>query len=165
MAWTDYIAPILSGLGGFYQASQQNAGSQGGFDQMKANEDRRYADYIAERKYYDQYVTAQYEQEQAAKAAGAAAASKNAAAKMAAQGNAFNAYTKDNKQIQNLWNPYAETGRRLLPQMEQTYGNSLQSMNLLNSYMNTPQYQQQTNQQTPAYEVNIPLPDYLKYGR
>jgi hypothetical protein len=165
MAYSDYIVPILSGIGSLWQAYNSNSGKSAGFDAMKANEDRRYADYLAERQYYDQYTMAQYEQEQAARAAGAAAAAKNAAAKSAAEKKAFGSYKKDNRKIQKLWEPYAQTGQRLLPQMEQTYGNSLNNMNLLSAYMSSPQYQQSMNQSVPAYETNIPLPDYLKYGK
>lgn len=164
MGWTDWIAPVLSGVGSLYGAYNENQGNSNAFDAMKANEDRRYQDYLNEYNYYRDYVTKDAEARSAAGAAAAAASAKNAAAKSAAEKKAFKAYKKDNKKIQGLWDPYAQTGHRLLPQMEQTYGNALGSMNLLNSYMMSPQFQQLTNSSVPAYQVDIPLPDYLKYG-
>lgn len=157
-----WLGDVIGGIGDLYGSYNRDSARSRAMDAARNAEQYNYDNYLAEDQYYRQYATDDYNARVAAAAASAAAAATNAANKMKAQKRGFGAFKKQNKKQQALWQPYAQSGARILPQMEQLYGNAARGMNLLSGYMNTPEFYQQMNQQTPASQVEIPLPDYLR---
>lgn len=64
-----------------------------------------------------------------------------------------------------MYQPWVDTGNRLLPQVEQTYGNALGSMNLLNAYLFKPEGLDKLNAAKPAYSYNLPFDSFFAGGK
>jgi len=95
---------------------------------------------------------------------GAAVAAANATEK-----NRQKALKKANKVEQNtykellkMYAPYRQTADQLLPQMSQTYQNSLGLQNSLASYVNSPAQVAKLDAAGPAWNINVPLPDEVR---
>lgn len=158
----DWLGDVLGGVGELFGTYNKDSARDRVSDAARDAETQNYQDYLAQDQYYRQYAMDDYNAQLAAQAASSAASRTNSARKLAAQKAGFDAWKKQNKKQRKLWRPYAQTGRRIIPQMEQLYGNAARGMNLLSGYMNTPEFYQQMNQGTPASQVEIPLPDYLR---
>lgn len=94
--------------------------------------------------------------------AAAAAARANEAARQAAAKKANRKTQKTYKQILAMYEPYRKTADQLLPQMTQTYQNSLGLQNALAQYVSSPDQTAKLNGSIPAYNVNVPLPDSVR---
>jgi len=72
-------------------------------------------------------------------------------------------YSKNTyRKILKMYEPYRKTAEMLLPQMTQTYQNSLGLQNAMGAYVQNPTQMAKLNAETPAYQVNIPLPDSVR---
>lgn len=167
------------GLGGiFKKAAPFLAGGLGGYNLWEGRQARKkYGNSIKDKINYDfeqqkkqHDYDAQYNQQMAewqfadaaSRRAAAAATERNRqAAARKAQRIMDAAYGKSRDTFQ----PWVDTGNRLLPQVEQTYGNSLGSMNLLNAYLFQPQQIQKLDAVKPAYFNNIPLDSFFAGGK
>ncbi len=58
--------------------------------------------------------------------------------------------------------PYYNSGVKFIPQKEKQYGESLKITDLLSAYMQSPEYLQKLNQSKASFNVDLPVPDYLK---
>lgn len=155
MGWADFIKPVASVVGGLWDGYQQHSTGSDFADALRAQEDRRYADA---KQYYDAYTNWLGQSQAAAgsaAAANAAAAAATDANRRAALKRAMKFQKKQYNQAQGMYQPYADVGRRLLPQAEQTYGNSLGGMNLLFGYLNSPGQLAKLNQAAPVTATNI----------
>lgn len=158
-SWLEPVAKI--GIGALNQNNTDNAQSQ-------------YLQYLRDREaknYQDQVAAINAYNEQGAAAAGArsaAAASRTAAAR-ATEANRQAAAKKANKESQKMYKkllemykPYKDTADRLLPQMTQTYENSLGMQNAMAQFLNRPEQTAKLNASVPSWMVNVPLPDEVK---
>lgn len=148
------------------------AGAYGIYNKTKAQ--NAYNDYLkqAEQDKADQtnafndwqYANAQNEH---------AASAGNSAAQMAAmqqnEANRLKAalraskYSKTMyKKLLKMYEPYRKTAAMLLPQMTQTYQNSLGLQNAMGQYVQSPQQMAKLDAPVAAYNVNIPLPDSVR---
>lgn len=144
---------------GYDQRQRQN-------DLVNAYREREAQNYANSKAEYDYYMNEYLPQYQAAQAASSAAAAAAANANDAARRKAAKKGMKIEKKFfdeaKGNIQPYIDTGHRLLPSVEKTYGNALSGMQLMQGYMNNPQYMQTMNQSRPAYQTNIPLPNWVK---
>ena len=167
--WDDYVAPIGSfikenksviepivsaGVGAIKQNSLDNSSNQ-------------YLNYLREREQrnYDNYVASanSLNATNAANAASrAAAANANDAARRGAAAKANKAERKMYKKLLALYSPLKDSAMTLLPQMQETYLNSLAMQGSMGQFLNKPEQMAKLNGALPAYQVNIPLPDSLK---
>jgi len=69
---------------------------------------------------------------------------------------------KNYKELLKMYAPYRQTADKLLPEMTQTYQNSLGLQQALGNFVNAPEQMAKLNGSIPAYNVNIPLPDSVR---
>lgn len=159
---SNIIKPIASiGIGALNQSN--NADTQSAYlDYLRQREDSNYQNYVDQVNYANASGAAGAAASGKASAAKAAAARQTEANRQAAAKKANRFLQKNYKQILAMYLPYKQTADTLLPQKTQTYENSLQLQNALLSYLNQPDQVAKLNGSIPAYNVNVPLPDYLR---
>ncbi|MBL0320548.1 MAG: hypothetical protein IPP74_14830 [Alphaproteobacteria bacterium] len=149
---SDWIKPIVgAGLGAYKQSQTDNAQSQY-LDYLRQREQQNYDNSVAQINAYNT---------QGAQA-GSGGGGGNDAARMAAAAKGQHAMDKTYKQLLAMYAPYRQTADRLLPQMTQTYENSLGLQNGLMQFLNSPSQVAKLNGSIPAYNVNVPLPDSVR---
>lgn len=157
------IAGIGSSLAGYYDQKNKRDSLVNAY---RDREQRNYDDAKAEYDYWQNTYLPEYKAYQASQDAAAASAASAAAATEENRRRAAKKGMRTEKKYfdQALGNiqPYIDVGHQLLPQVARTYGNSLEGMNMMAGYMNTPQFVARMNQSVPAYKTNIPLPSYIK---
>lgn len=175
-----WLKPVASTALNIGSQLNQSGARNAYVDMLKENEDRNYQQGLGNYNAYTDWLRGREANSAANSAAGAASARARAASAAAAQA-AYAAAAKQqeknrvkalkkakNREEQgfnealNLYKPYVEAGAQVLPGMTKAYGSSLDTAGLLNSLLTSPDSLQKLNQGTAAYNVNIPLPDYLK---
>jgi hypothetical protein len=156
--------PIASvGVGLLGQLNANNSQSQY-LDYLKEKEQQNYNDSLAAINAYNA---------QLGQAGGHGPSAGNQAAEVAAmrqnEANRLKAAKRANKYSKNMYKnllkmyePYRQTADMLLPQMTQTYQNSLGLQNAMNAYVNSPAQVAKLDAPVPAYQVNVPLPDSVR---
>lgn len=156
----DYLPEILLGGSALYGAYESDKNRDRYVDQARANEDRNYADSKANYDAYLSYLNGVGGGVAANNAAYAGAHAKQEQGRLGALGKGIKKYEKAHKQGMGMLRPYVQAGHMLLPKATKTYGNALDTMNLMNAYLSSPE--KMVPKGGPAYQVNIPIPDYLK---
>jgi hypothetical protein len=106
---------------------------------------------------YEQQKAA-YEAQQQAAASNSAAAAANERARMAAAKQALGAKTKGIKKAQQMYAPYVQAGKDILPQMSQTYQSGLSNLNLLMGYLSAGDQKKKLEGGDSIFNTQIPLP-------
>lgn len=143
----------------------------------KSNAQNEYLDYLKEAEAYNASQTNAYN-DQLAQAGHVQQANLNAlaanqaeqvAAMRANEANRLKASKRANKysktmykKLLQMYEPYKKTADMLLPQMTQTYQNSLGMQNAMGQYVSSPQQVAKLDASVPAYQVNVPLPDSVR---
>lgn len=165
----NWLEPVVNlGTSLFNQSSENSATSQY-LDYLRQKEQQNYNDsvatYNAQMDYQKQLAAAHGANSAAARAASAARA--NAARQTEA--NRQRAAKKANKFEQNMYKellgyyqPFKDTAIDLLPRMQATYIDALNSMGNLNKFVSSPNQVAKLNSSIPAYAVDIPLPEELR---
>lgn len=157
-----WLEPVVNlGLGA-YQTATQN---QSRDDLSSMLRERERANYDQQKANYDAYVNwaqGAYGANQAASASRAAAAQRTEAARQQAMKKGMKAQGKKYDEAMGYMQPWRESATRLLPQAEATYSNSLGGINGLQALLQSPAFMNRMSASTPAYAVNLGLPDYLK---
>lgn len=161
---------VDAGLGA-YGAYNQGKTASSAADILKQHEQYKYDQAKQNYNAYNAYLA----QKQAAQAAGAGAAASAAAARYNAQQKTEKRRRKKFKQAKKEYKenfeqnvipqlqPFVQTGHRLLPQVEQTYGDSLSGMNALGQFLQSPERMKLMQPSGPTTQQNIgTLPEYLK---
>lgn len=86
----------------------------------------------------------------------------NQGAKNAASKKALKAEQDAIKKNKALYQPFADTALRLLPQKTKMYEDSLGQLSQMSQLLASPEQRALLTASRPASSVNIPLPDYLK---
>jgi len=158
----DIIEPAATfGFGALQQVNKDNTESQY-LDYLRQKEQQNFQDSSAAIDAYNQQAQAAAGAAQANAAARASAARATEANRQAAAKKANKVDKKTYKDILKMYAPYRQTANQLLPQMQQTYQNSLGLQNALAQYVNSPAQVAKLDAAVPAYNVNIPLPDYVR---
>lgn len=148
-----WIKPIVgAGVNSYKQSNADDAQSQY-LDYLRQREQKNYEDSVAQ-------INA-YNQQGAAMGAGSSGGG-NDAARMAAASRGNHAMQKTYKQLLKMYAPYRQTADRLLPQMTQTYENSLGLQNSLAQFLNSPAQVAKLSASIPAYNVQVPVPDSVR---
>lgn len=122
---------------------------------------------------YNNWQAQQGQAEYGTQSANAAMMAANQAAQVAAmqqnEANRLKASKRANKysktlykKLLKMYEPYKKTADMLLPQMTQTYQNSLGLQNAMGQYVQSPQQLAKLDASVPAYNINIPLPDSVR---
>ena len=160
--WIDknqgWLKPVVKfGTGALGQMNTSDAQSQY-LEYLRQQEQQNYQNSVDATNAYNQQLQASQ---------GAAAA--NRAAAMQTEANRQAAAKKGNKKSQQtykellaLYAPFKDTATQLLPQMSQTYQNSLGMQNAMSQYLNQPGQVAKLDAAGPAWNVNVPLPESLK---
>lgn len=126
----------------------------------------QYLDYLRERENqnYQDSVNAinAYNAQLGGGGGGAGAFNATEANRLAALSAANAASQASYKKILQMYKPLRKTVKRLLPQMTKTYENSLGLQGKLSDFIQSPEQMALLNQSGPAWNVNVPLPDYVK---
>jgi hypothetical protein len=158
----DWLAPVIkTGLGYLGQRNNNNTQSQY-LDYLREREMANYQNSVDEINYYNAQGAANAGAYNSAASAAAAAQAATEANRIAASGAANSALQKNYKQILKMYAPYKKVADTLLPQMSQTYQNSLGLQNALSSYVNSPAQVAKLDASGPAWNVNVPLPDSVR---
>jgi hypothetical protein len=92
----------------------------------------------------------------------AAAAAANERARLAAAKKANKKEKKTYKKLLEMYAPYRAVADKLLPEMTQTYQNSLGLQSALGNFINQPEQMAKLNGSIPAFAVDVPLPDTIR---
>lgn len=165
--WAAIAAAAAQAGASIYNANQQGKASSSAADILKAHEQYK---YDQAKKNYDAY-NAYLAQKQAAGGGGGGGASAAYNAAMQTEKRRRKKFKRAKKEYkqnfeQNVipqMQPYVDMGHRLIPQVEQTYGNALSGMNALGQYLQSPERMQRMEPTGPTTQQNIgALPEYLK---
>ena len=158
----DWLSPVVkTGLKYLGQRNNQNTQSQY-LDYLRQREQQNYQNNVDQINYYNAQGAASSGASAAAARAAQAAAMATEANRQAAAGQANSALQANYKQLLKLYAPYKKVADTLLPQMSQTYQNSLGLQNALSSYVNSPAQVAKLDAAGPAWSVNVPLPDSVR---
>lgn len=162
----DWINPLVKvGVGALQQSNKDNSQSQY-LDYLKEREKQNYQQSVDQINAYNAQLAAAGAGGGGGGGDGGAAA---AAAARATEANRRKAAKKANKSSQKtykemlaIYAPYRQTADVLLPQMTQTYQNSLGMQKSLADYLKSPAQMAKLDASIPAYNINIPLPDEVR---
>lgn len=158
----DWLKPVVqTGLGALKQSNTDKT-QQAYLDYLKQAENQNYQDTLNQINYYNASGQADAQAAAAAAASRAAAARVTEAARQAAAKKANKTTQNTYKQLLALYAPYRQTADALLPQMTNTYQNSLGLQNALANFVNTPAQTAKLNASVPSWQVNVPLPDSVR---
>lgn len=171
MGFSDYFEPLLQLGTGMFGAYNQDQTRGSLYDSLRAREDKNFADSKAYNDAYSAYLQQKAGVDGANRAASAANARAGASAADATEANRQKAAKKALKASQAsgeaqkaMYEPYRQSGLRLLPQMEKTYSQGMANSNMLSAYLNTPAQMQKLNQAFAPSQANIVLPKSLRGG-
>jgi hypothetical protein len=171
----DIIKPIVSAGAGLYSSYQKGQDTQAAIDLQRRQEQERYDKAIQNRnEYLDWYrQKAAYE----AQKGGGGGGRRGGGGGGGGGGGAAPGLTAEQYNALKLamatsgagydtglskLSPLADTAPALMSSMTDAYGNSVRGANALLAYLTTPSEVAKLNQATPAANVDIQLPDYLK---
>lgn len=92
----------------------------------------------------------------------AAAAAATEANRQRALKRATHHLMKTYDKTMDMYKPFADTATQLLPKMQQTYTQGLDTSGLLNAYLQKPENMSLLNASAPAATVGPKLPDYMR---
>ena len=141
-----------------YNTHEKNQQAQGYINFLRDQENQNYQNYTNNRDAYLQW----YQQNHAGGGGRGRGGGSNNAAALAAQKKAMEREQQGFADARKTLQPWYDVGVRLLPNQAETYGNSLNALNMLYAYQTTPQMVSQMNQSRPAWQVDVPLPEHLK---
>lgn len=167
-------------LGNNWQSvASAGAGAYGIYEKTKAQ--NAYNDYLKQNEQtnadqtnaYNAWQAQQGQAEYGTQSANAAMMAQNQAAQVEAMrqneinrmkaSKRANKYSKTMyKKLLKMYEPYKQTADMLLPQMTETYQNSLGLQNAMGQYVQSPTQLAKLEASVPAYNINIPLPDSVR---
>lgn len=154
----DWLTPVVkTGLGALQQNNVDNTQSQY-LDYLRQREQQNFANSQAEINAYNAALAASG----SGGGGGNGAARANEASRMAASKKANKAQQNMYKELLAMYAPYRQTADTLLPQMSQTYQNSLGMQNAMAQYLNSPAQVAKLNASVPSWQINVPLPDSVR---
>lgn len=164
----DWIQPVVkAGVGALKQSNTDNSQSQY-MQYLQEREKANYQKSVDEINAYNQMLMSG-----ALGGSGGGGGGGNSAASAAAarqtEANRRKAAKKANKYLQAnykdllaMYQPYRQTADQLLPQMTKTYEDSLGLQKSMLGFVQSPQEVAKLNGSIPAWNVQVPLPDYVK---
>lgn len=165
----DIIKPIVgAGLGALKQTQSDDTQSQY-LAYLKQKELENYNNSVSGIQAYNAQLAAGGGRRSGGSRGGGGGNGASVAAADTTEKNRQKALKKANKQQQTMYKellkmyqPYRETADKLLPEMTQTYQNSLGLQNALATYVNSPAQVAKLDAAGPAWNVNVPLPDSVR---
>lgn len=164
--YKDVIKPVVgAGLGALKQSQSDDTQSQY-LNYLKQKELENYNNSVAGIQAYNAQLGASGG---GGGRSGGGGNGASVAAANATEKNRQKALKKANKEQQTMYKellkmyqPYRDTADKLLPEMTQTYQNSLGLQNALATYVNSPAQVAKLDAAGPAWNVNVPLPDSVR---
>lgn len=148
----------LSNAGkGYVESRNQDAYLQSLRDAEQRNYDESKAYYDA----YNAWAQGNAASRSAAAASSAAAARATEAARQGAAKKSLKQKKKGFAEIGDLWKPYMETGKELLPVMTNAYKGGAETLGRMQESFKTPEFEAKTRQSVPSWMTGVPIPDYL----
>ena len=181
MGWFDSVTDAVSGAWDFVKDNAKPiasvaVGALGNLN--KQNQESAYLDYLKEKEqqnYNDSVAAINAYNAQLAQSGGhagggpAGPSAADVAAARQSEANRLKAAKRANKYSKNMYKdllkmyePYRKTADMLLPQMTQTYQNSLGMQNAMANYVASPAQVAKLDASVPAFNVNVPLPDSVR---
>jgi len=155
----DWLKPVVgAGLNAWKQSQADDAQGQY-LDYLRQREQANYDAYMQQANAYNAQLGQGGGGNNGAAAAAARATEAN---RMAASKKANRVSRKTYKKLLAMYAPYKQTADQLLPQMQQTYENSLGMQNSMLKYLNSPEQVAKLDAAGPAWNVNVPLPDSVR---
>lgn len=149
----DWINPVIeTGYGAFQQSQNDDYQSQY-LDYLRGQEDKNYQSTVDQINAYNSQLGG------GSGAGMAAAHAQNEEARLAAMAAGDASLQKTYKQILKMYKPYRKAAKELLPQKMKTYQDSLGLQASLLDIINRPDQVAKLTDNTPAYEIMVPLPD------
>lgn len=153
-SWLKPVTSFLGNIGGnVVQSNNQSAY----LDALRRAEDRNYAD--AKALYDAQVAYAQANAGGGGDGGAGAAARANEANRVKAGKKALKREKKGFKEIRELYQPFSDSARSLLPGMQGLYEQGAKNLNALNPFFANPANMVQ--QSRPSYQIDVPIPDYV----
>lgn len=157
-SWLKPVTRLGSNLLG---ANQESGNQQNYLDSLRAAEQRNYDEAKAQYDYNNEIGMANAASRNAASASSAAASRATEANRMGAAKKSFKAEKKGLQEIKDLYKPFSDTDARILPGMEAAYNQGLGNLSGASKFFSSPEQFAKINGSMPAYNIKIPLPDYL----
>lgn len=164
--YKDVIKPVVgAGLGALNQSNSDNTQSQY-LAYLKQKEQENYNNSVNQINAYNAQLGASGGGggRSGGGGNGAQVAAANATEKnrQAALKKANKLTQQTYKELLKMYQPYRETADKLLPQMTQTYENSLGLQAALGGFVSRPDQVAKLTAAGPAWNVNVPLPDSVR---
>lgn len=157
-----WLEPVVSTGFNLYTNSRQNNASKGYADLLARAQQEDYNNQKANYDAYTQWLQQSNANDAANRAASNARAAANEKARLAGVAKAKDQLGKTYKKMSPYIDPYADMGLRVRPEIENTYMGALKALSNLTQQNMTPEAMKQWNQSKPAWEINAPLPDWMK---
>lgn len=157
--WIKPITQLVSGAGTAYNESRNQ---QEYLNLLRQQEADNYAQSKANYDAYAAWAATQGGSGGGGDGGASAAAAANDKARQKAAKKANKKEQKGFKQIGELWDPYVQTGKELLPVMSGAYKKGVGNLDTMDAKFKTPEFQSSLNQGIPSWMVDVPLPDHMK---
>lgn len=154
---SSWLKPVTQFIGNVGGSALESRNQNAYLDSLRRAEDRNYAD--AKALYDAQVAYAQANAGGGGDGGAGAAARANEANRVKAAKKALKREKKGFKDIRELYQPFSDSAKRLLPGMEGLYMQGANNLNTLNPIFSNPA--NLAPQSKPAYQIDIPIPDYL----
>lgn len=157
-----WLKPVASGAFDLVGNAVTSGRTNDYFDRLREAENRNYEQSKANYDAYSSWAEQNAASSRAAAAARAAVANRNDELRRQFEKKGWKQYKKHFNEAKGYLEPYRQAGTQLLPQMTKAYEGGLGALGNLLGQFQQPDRMNLMYQNTPAYNVNIPLPDYLK---
>lgn len=158
----DVVGGLLdTGISAFGQYNKDQSQSDY-LNYLRERENQNYQNSLDSINYYNAQGAAAAGDKNAMAAAMAAAMKAQEAARMAAAKKANRRLQKTYKEILKMYKPFRDTAMELLPLKTNAYKDSLGLQGNLLSFVNSPEQTAKLNASVPSWQVNVPLPDYVR---
>lgn len=165
MDWGDIFKPVINLGAGLFDSYNQDRSGSDIANILRGREDQGYQNTIAYNDALTKY-NQMYGGSGGRRGGGgggrAAAAAATEANRQRALKRATHHLMKTYNKTMDMYKPFADTATQLLPKMQQTYTQGLDTSGLLNAYLQKPENMSLLNASAPAATVGPKLPDYMR---
>ena len=167
MDWSDIFKPVVNLAGNLFDSYNQDRSGDALSKVLRGREDSDYTNTLA----YNDALGKYNAQAMAMAGRRGGGGGGRAAAAAATEANRQKALARANRRLMKtydqsmaMYKPFADTATQLLPKMQQTYTQGLDTSGLLNAYLQKPENMSLLNASKSATAAGPQLPDYMRRG-
>jgi hypothetical protein len=159
----EWIRPVVGTTFDLYSSSRQGRQANNYADMVRREEQRAYDDYLRNYGAYTDYLGQVRNAQAANLAARNNAAAANERARLQGVKESKKIWNDRLGQAEDALSPYMQMGLDVMPAVKETYLGGLKNLGTLSNHLFNPQtFNASVAQSTPAFNVNLPVPDYMR---